>query len=69
MVGLAERKVISSAIEHIQKAPPCASCLFAKAQRKAWRNQRKKLKSIRKKHHTNPGDGTSTDHTGDKEMS
>eukprot|EP00957_Ditylum_brightwellii_P147186 11207913-Ditylum_brightwellii.AAC.1 len=62
MVWLAERKVIPSAIRYIQKAPPCAACLFAKAQRRAWRNQRKKLKFIRKKHHTNPGDGTSADH-------
>eukprot|EP00957_Ditylum_brightwellii_P204672 15340361-Ditylum_brightwellii.AAC.1 len=52
MVRLAERKVIRSAIKHIQKVSPCAACLFAKAQRRAWRNQQKKLKTIRKGHHT-----------------
>eukprot|EP00957_Ditylum_brightwellii_P126984 9681427-Ditylum_brightwellii.AAC.1 len=62
MVRLAKRKVIPSAIKHTQKAPPCTTCLFTKAQRRAWRNQRKKLKSIRKRHHINLGDGTSADH-------
>eukprot|EP00957_Ditylum_brightwellii_P210668 15365241-Ditylum_brightwellii.AAC.1 len=59
---LAERKVIPSAIKYMQKMPPCAACLFAKAQRRAWRNQRKKVRSIRKKHHTTTGDCTSADH-------
>eukprot|EP00957_Ditylum_brightwellii_P154256 11739169-Ditylum_brightwellii.AAC.1 len=62
MVWLAERKVIPSAIKYIQKIPPCAACLIAKAQMRAWRTQRKKLRSIKKKHHTNPGDGTSAGH-------
>eukprot|EP00957_Ditylum_brightwellii_P109563 8356090-Ditylum_brightwellii.AAC.1 len=62
MMQLAERNVISSAIKYIQKMPPCAACLVAKTQRRVWRTQRKKLRSIRKKHHTTMGDGTSTDH-------
>eukprot|EP00957_Ditylum_brightwellii_P109155 8326706-Ditylum_brightwellii.AAC.1 len=62
MVWFAERKVIPSAIKYVQKAPPRGACLFAKAQRRAWRTQGKKHKSVRKKHNTNPGDGMSADH-------
>eukprot|EP00957_Ditylum_brightwellii_P175164 13335951-Ditylum_brightwellii.AAC.1 len=62
MVQLAEKKVIPSAIKYIQKMPPYTACLFVKAQRRAWKDQRKKLRFVRKKHHTTPGDGTSANH-------
>eukprot|EP00957_Ditylum_brightwellii_P180070 13717171-Ditylum_brightwellii.AAC.1 len=50
-----------SAIKYIQKAPTYAACLFSKEQRRAWRTQGNKVKSIRKRCHITSGDGTSTD--------
>eukprot|EP00957_Ditylum_brightwellii_P072313 5496422-Ditylum_brightwellii.AAC.1 len=62
MVRLAQQGVLPSAIKHIKKAPPCTVCIFAKAQKRAWRNRWSGKKNIRKKHHTTPGSGTSMDH-------
>ena len=61
MVRLAKRGVIPARISRVKKAPPCAACLFAKAQRRAWRS-RKKAKSIRKTTDSDPRKGTSVDH-------
>eukprot|EP00957_Ditylum_brightwellii_P133528 10180489-Ditylum_brightwellii.AAC.1 len=42
MVRLAEQGVIPKAINKVRKAQPCAACLLAKAQRRAWRSKGKK---------------------------
>eukprot|EP00957_Ditylum_brightwellii_P189859 14453983-Ditylum_brightwellii.AAC.1 len=62
MIRLAERGALQSAIKYAKKAPPCAACLFAKAQRRAWCSKSKRNGTIRKAHHTSPGKGTSADH-------
>eukprot|EP00957_Ditylum_brightwellii_P086109 6551462-Ditylum_brightwellii.AAC.1 len=62
MIRLAEQGTIPPAIKHIRKAPPYAACIFAKAQKQAWRNKGGRKSSIRRKHHSTPGKGTSTDH-------
>eukprot|EP00957_Ditylum_brightwellii_P203150 15333441-Ditylum_brightwellii.AAC.2 len=62
MVRLAERGALPSAIKYTKKAPPCASCLFTKAQRRAWHNEGKQNGIIRKDHHTSPGKGALADH-------
>eukprot|EP00957_Ditylum_brightwellii_P072486 5507978-Ditylum_brightwellii.AAC.1 len=62
MVTLAERGALPSAIKYVKKAPPCTVCLFAKAQKRAWRNKGKRSDTIRKAHHTSPSKWTSTDH-------
>eukprot|EP00957_Ditylum_brightwellii_P204526 15339654-Ditylum_brightwellii.AAC.3 len=61
MVRLVASKVLSPVMKTIKKAPPCAACLFAKAQRRAWRN-RSKSKTIRRQGHTVPGKGKSVEH-------
>eukprot|EP00957_Ditylum_brightwellii_P064742 4913291-Ditylum_brightwellii.AAC.1 len=62
MVRLSERNILPSAFKYVKRAPPCAACLFAKAQRRAWRTKGKDKSSIRKAHHNKPGKGTSADH-------
>eukprot|EP00957_Ditylum_brightwellii_P019268 1453011-Ditylum_brightwellii.AAC.1 len=46
----------------MKKAPSCAACLFAKAQKRVWHNKGKRSGTIRKAHHISPGKGTSADH-------
>eukprot|EP00957_Ditylum_brightwellii_P183241 13957688-Ditylum_brightwellii.AAC.1 len=62
MVRLAERGALPSAIKYVKKTPPCAVCLFAKAQKRAWHNKGKRSGTIRKAHHTSPGKVSSADH-------
>eukprot|EP00957_Ditylum_brightwellii_P169385 12892240-Ditylum_brightwellii.AAC.1 len=62
MIRLAEQGTIPPALKHIKKAPPCTACIFAKAQKQAWRNKGGRKSSIRRKHHNTPGKGTSADH-------
>eukprot|EP00957_Ditylum_brightwellii_P085375 6494986-Ditylum_brightwellii.AAC.1 len=62
MVRLAECGTISTALKHIRKVPPCAECIFDKAQKKAWRTKGSRKSLTRKKHHSTPGKGTSADH-------
>eukprot|EP00957_Ditylum_brightwellii_P102005 7774513-Ditylum_brightwellii.AAC.1 len=59
---LAEKGASPSAIKYVKKAPQCAACLFAKAQKRAWCNKGKRSGTIRKAHHTSPGKSTSADH-------
>eukprot|EP00957_Ditylum_brightwellii_P036361 2753299-Ditylum_brightwellii.AAC.1 len=61
MQRLAECGVIPKLIKYVEKAPPCAVCLFAKAQNRAWRFRGKK-KHIRKASHNAPDRGTLVDH-------
>eukprot|EP00957_Ditylum_brightwellii_P204200 15338108-Ditylum_brightwellii.AAC.1 len=58
IIRLAKHGTIPPVLKHIRKAPPCAACIFAKAQKRAWRHKGGKKSSIRKKHHTTPGKGT-----------
>eukprot|EP00957_Ditylum_brightwellii_P139148 10606319-Ditylum_brightwellii.AAC.1 len=46
MARLAERGVIPKAINHVKKAPPCAACLFAKAQWKTCHDALRKGTSV-----------------------
>eukprot|EP00957_Ditylum_brightwellii_P066854 5073625-Ditylum_brightwellii.AAC.1 len=62
MIRLAEQGTIPPALKHIKKAPPCAACIFAMAQKQAWRNKGGRKSSIRKKHHNTHRKGTSADH-------
>eukprot|EP00957_Ditylum_brightwellii_P154690 11773579-Ditylum_brightwellii.AAC.1 len=62
MIRLAEQGTIPPSLKHIRKAPPCAACIFSKAQKQAWRNKGGRKSVIRKKHHNIPGKGTSADH-------
>eukprot|EP00957_Ditylum_brightwellii_P205261 15343087-Ditylum_brightwellii.AAC.2 len=50
---------IAFVIKYIQKTSPYSAYLFVKAPQQTWRTHGKKLKSIRKRHHINPGDSTS----------
>eukprot|EP00957_Ditylum_brightwellii_P196887 15000861-Ditylum_brightwellii.AAC.1 len=62
MVRLSEQGTIPPALKHIRKAPPCAVCIFAKAQKQAWRTKGGRTSSIRKKHHNTLRKGTSANH-------
>eukprot|EP00957_Ditylum_brightwellii_P203625 15335504-Ditylum_brightwellii.AAC.2 len=48
MVRLAERGALPSVIKYVKNALPCAACMFAKAQRRAWYNKGKRNGTIKK---------------------
>ena len=41
--------------------PPCAACIFGKQSKRPWRAKGLHKRSVRKKEHIHPGDGTSVD--------
>ena len=62
MHKLALKGVIPRRLSKVTKMPPCAACIFAKMQKRRWREAHSKGGSIRDAKDTSPGSGTSCDH-------
>lgn len=54
--------VIPCRLSKVTKMPPCVACIFAKMQKRRWREAHSKGGSIRDAKDTSPGPGTSCDH-------
>eukprot|EP00957_Ditylum_brightwellii_P087531 6663598-Ditylum_brightwellii.AAC.1 len=61
MHRLIQRGILPPVLKQVKKAPPCAACIFAKAQMRAWRTNGT-CRTIRKGTHKTPDKGTSSDH-------
>ena len=69
MKRLAKRKLTPFSLALVNKPPLCEACIFAKAQKRAWRSKGSIVHSIRSPQQTLPGDGTSCDHITSKQPS